>query len=76
MKKTLFKKVEDYANKLLAICPNQKEVSVEETYNGVIILKTYYYDKEAYNTVEIRNENDLKQLKYYDKRDLKKGYLI
>lgn len=75
MKKTLFKKVEDYANKLLEKCENQKEVSIEEE-DGVITLKTYYFDREGYNLVTIKNEKELEQLKREDKRQLAKGYLV
>ena len=75
MKKTLFKKVEDYANKLLEKRENQKEVSIEEE-DGVITLKTYYFDREGYNLVTIKNEKELEQLKREDKRQLAKGYLV
>lgn len=75
MKKTLFQKCYDYATKLLSVCPNQKSVDCEEK-DGTIIITTHYYDKAAYNVVEISNERDLRQLKYYDKKDLAKGYLI
>lgn len=75
MKKTLFQKVNDYATKLLSICKNQKSFTCEDK-NGTIVLTTYYNDKTAYNVVEIASERELRQLKYYDKKDLKNGYLI
>ena len=75
MKKSLMQKVNDYATKLLSICPNQKSVEVEDR-NGIIILKTNYNDGHEQNVVEIASERELRQLKYYDKKDLKNGYLI
>ena len=72
--KSLKAKVETYAKNLLKKCPNQSGYEITED-NGIIILTTKYHDRED-NVVEIQNEHELKQLKYYDSKDLKKGYLV
>lgn len=76
MKKPLISKVSDYLEKLYGVYgSNVKSFECELNEDNEVEVTIIYTDR-PYSFFTIKDERELRRLKYEDKRDLERGYRV